>query len=568
MNISDLPTKQRKTIRAWCMFDWANSAFATSGIAAIYPIYFITLFKDSVGESTTLFGFVLTGSSMWSLGIAFSTMIVAITSPLLGIVADRVPIKKTLLWIYTVFGASFAVLAFFSTYTPVPWFFLLATFIFANLGFAGGLVFYNAFLPHIAPKELLDDVSSRGFAYGYVGGGLLLLIHLVINLLFSESDLLDLVTRLSMASIGLWWLAWSIWTMKVLEEPKIENPQHGLTVRKAANLAFKEIGKTFGEIRKFRVVLIYLVAYLVFNDGIQTVMGIAGAFAADTLGLALVFNMATILIIQFVAAGGSMVFSRLAQAISTKKALSISLIGWIFIVIMGVSVSPIAPNSHHSYDYQLEYNEGNRNYIVTEAPTLEETELNRPWIIEVGAINKGDGLNIKSTSTLVEAMDEFPKARHSLSIKGGSLDGLTSIGIMHPSSLGKGALDWWPSIIRKVIWAPMNLDAGFQWLILGVCVGLVMGGSQALARSLFAQIVPETRSGEFFSFFGFMGRASSVIGPMLFILVTGVIDQRTAVFSIVILIIIGTTILKWVNVESGIATAQVEDETVRSHANS
>ena len=568
MKIGDLPVKQRKAIRAWCMFDWANSAFATSGIAAIYTIYFVTLFKDSVGENAELFGFVFTGSSMWSLSVAASTAIVAVTSPLLGIVADRIPIKKTLLWAYTIVGAFFSVMAFFATYTPVPWVFLLATFIFANLGFAGGLVFYNAFLPHIAPKQLLDDVSSRGFAYGYVGGGLLLLIHLVMNLIFSESDLLDFVTRLSMASIGIWWVLWSLWTMKVLEEPEIINPKSGLTVKKATNLAFKEIGNTFREIKKFRVVLVYLVAYLIFNDGIQTVMGIAGAFAADTLGLALVFNMATILIIQFVAAGGSMFFSRLAQAVSTKKALSISLVGWVFIVIMGVSVSPLAPNAHERYDYQLEYNQQNLNYLVSEAPKLEETERNRPWITKTGNINQGDRLTIRSASTLTDTVKEFPRARHSLSINGGPLDGVTSIGMLHPSSLGKGPLDWWPSTVRNVLWDPLNLDAGFQWLILGVCVGLVMGGSQALSRSLFAQIVPETRSSEFFSFFGFMSRASSVIGPMLFILVTGVIDQRTAVFSIVILIIIGTALLKGVNVESGIKIAQTEDETVRSQTTS
>ena len=107
MKIGDLPVKQRKAIRAWCMFDWANSAFATSGIAAIYPIYFVTLFKDSVGENAELFGFVFTGSSMWSLSVAASTAIVAVTSPLLGIVADRIPIKKTILWAYTIVGAFF-----------------------------------------------------------------------------------------------------------------------------------------------------------------------------------------------------------------------------------------------------------------------------------------------------------------------------------------------------------------------------------------------------------------------------------------------------------------------------
>ena len=136
-------------------------------------------------------------------------------------------------------------------------------------------------------------------------------------------------------------------------------------------------------------------------------------------------------------------------------------------------------------------------------------------------------------------------------------------GKIHPSSLEGGPLDWWPSLIRNILWAPLNLEAGYQWLLLGVNVGLVMGGSQALARSLFSQISPETRSGEFFSFFGFMSRASSVLGPILYVLVTGMLDTRSAVFAILLLIVAGTAILQLVDVEKGILVAQQEDNKRR-----
>ena len=316
--LSSLSVQQRKVIRAWCVYDWANSAYATSGIAAIFPVYFVFLFQESLGDSASFLGMSFTGSSMWSLGIVVSTALVALSSPLLGVIADRVPIKKALLWVYTVVGALFTVLMFFSAYTAQPWAWMLGMLVLANIGFAGCLVFYNSFLPHIAPRELLDDVSSRGFAYGYVGGGLLLLVHLVLILLTRDTAVADLATRLSIASVGLWWFGWALWTLRVVPEPRLQRVVGGLTPLRALSLGFVELGRTLREIRRFKVLATYILAYLLFNDGIQTVLVIAGAFAADTIGIPLAFNMATILIIQFVAAGGAMAFARLAERISTK----------------------------------------------------------------------------------------------------------------------------------------------------------------------------------------------------------------------------------------------------------
>ena len=144
--IKDLPTEQRRVIRAWCIYDWANSAFATSGLVAIFPVYFVFLFKEALGESTTFLGITFTGSSVWSLAIAISTATVALSSPVLGVISDRIPIKRALLWIYTATGALFTVLSFFSAYTSQPWAWLIGTFMLANVGFAGGQVFYNSFL--------------------------------------------------------------------------------------------------------------------------------------------------------------------------------------------------------------------------------------------------------------------------------------------------------------------------------------------------------------------------------------------------------------------------------------
>ena len=271
---------------------------------------------------------------MWSLGVAASTAIVAFSSPVLGVIADRTSIKKTLLWSYTAAGALFTFLSFFSAYTGAAWAWVLGCFLVANVGFAGGNVFYNAFLPHLAPKGLLDDISSRGYAYGYVGGGLLLAIHLVFIIGFRETAHIDLVTRGAIASVGVWWFGWAIWTFKTVPEPHIPNPLEGLTVGRATRIAVSELQRTLRELTRFRVLVVYLVAYLLFNDGIQTVLVVAGAFGAETLGVSLEFNMGTVLIVQFVAAVGAMLFSWLAGRLGTKKALGLALLGWCMVITL------------------------------------------------------------------------------------------------------------------------------------------------------------------------------------------------------------------------------------------
>ncbi len=579
--IGELPAQQRKIIRAWCIYDWANSAYATSGGAAIFPVYFVFLFKDSLGESVTFLGISFTGSSTWSLGIALATAIVALSSPILGVIADRVAIKKALLWAYTITGSLFSVLMFFSAYTGQPWLWFLAMFIVANVGFAGCLVFYNTFLPHIAPRELLDDVSSRGFAYGYVGGGLLLAVHLAMIVATQDSSWADLVTRIAISSVGVWWFGWALWTLKVVPEPHIPNPLKSLSPLRALPLACQELAHTFHQLRRFRVIAIYLVAYLLFNDGVQTVLVVAGAYGADTIGIPLVFNMATILIIQFVAAFGAMGFSWLAGCITTKGALAVSLAGWSLVVLFGVAVAPLEPRQQQDFDYQLAYDSAARAYQIETAPDLQDSRQDRAWQGEVNAIlegvpgsdsgaagnpEAGQMLTVPEARQLLELVRASEYAPYGITLIGGELAGESAIGRLHPSALGEGPIDWWPDTVRRLVWEPLRLQVGYQWLLLGVCLGMVMGGSQALARSLFAQIVPHARSGEFFSFFGFMGRVSSVFGPILYVVVTGVLDTRMAVLSIMVLIIAGRVILKWVDVTAGSQAADEEDARLYAQA--
>ncbi len=561
-SIGDLPAAQRRIIRAWCMYDWANSAWATS-VAAILPVYFVHLFEDSLGESEVFLGITFTGSSMWSLGVAISTGIVAFSSPVIGVIADRAPIRKALLWAYTSIGAFFTVLAFFSAFAPEPWLWLFGVFTIANIGFAGGLVFYNSFLPHLGPRHLLDEISSRGFAYGYAGGGLILVVHLVLILATRDTALEDVAVRFAIASVGVWWFGWAIWTLRVVPEPPVRRPEGGLSVSSAVAIAFRELAQTFRELRRFRVVLVFLAAYLLFNDGVQTVLAIAGAYAADTLGISLAFNMATIAIIQFVAVPGALAFGRLADRIATKPALIVSLFGWIVIVLFGVALAPLTPAAHEDFDFQLGYRDASGDYLVEAAPDLDDPfELRwqgEYWTLEAGAV-----LGVGAVANLPEAIEETEDVEYGISIRGGALDGQSALGPAHPSLLGGGPIDWWPSLVRGLLWEPLGLGVGYQWLLLGVLVGWIIGGSQALARSLYAQITPERRSAEFFSFFGFISRASSVFGPTLYIVATAVFDTRVAVTSILLIIVAGTIALRWVNVAEGARVAAEEDARTSS----
>ena len=554
---------RKKAIRGWCMYDWANSAFATSIGTAIMPVYFVALFQDAFGSEASILGFTVTGSSTWSLGVALSTMVVAFSSPILGVIADRTRIKKTLLWIYTSAGAGFTVLAFFSAYSGAEWAWALGCYMLANIGFAGSIVFYNSFLPHLAESDDLDRVSSKGFAYGYVGGGLLLAIHLVVILIFSDTDSIDLVTRLAIGSVGFWWFGWAIWTFKTVPEPEITNPVTGLNLKSASTLAFSGLRQTFRELVKFKMLGIFLIAYLLFNDGIQTVLAVAGAFGPDTLGISLVSNMATILIVQFVAALGAMIFSNLAKAIGTKRSLVVSLLGWCVVIALAIGFAPLIPSEYDDFDYKLKYS-ANSNYEVVEEPEISEDDKDTSmWLTKHGYLLGQNYMNSGRVEKLLDAVGNDDDSRYSIFIKGGTLDKTFAFGPSHPSVISGGPVDWWPRTLRSYLWEPLGLSVDLQWLFLGVVVGLVLGGSQALARSLFAYMTPESRSTEFFGFFGLIGRASAVFGPMLYLIFTGIYDTRVAILVLLVIIVVGTILLKWVNVNDGRLVAESEDRSAK-----
>ena len=273
--------------------------------------------------------------------------------------------------------------------------------------------------------------------------------------------------------------------------------------------------------------------------------------------------MLTILLIQFVAAGGAMVFAWLSARITTKGALTVALVGWIIVVFAGVAVAPLIPTEGSGFDYRLTYRPDEAAYFVDSAPEVDDSRSEVLWRQEGHAVESGALLRPAQAERLMDGVRQSSHSAYAVSIEGGALDGETGVGARHPSILGDGPIDWWPRFVRDRLWEPLGLSVGYQWLALGASVGLVLGGSQALARSLFAQITPEARSGEFFSFFGFVTRASAVFGPTLYVVVTAAFDTRVAVASIAAIIVAGTIALRAVDVPAGAQVAAAEDQRRR-----
>jgi len=321
------PTKKQSWF-GWCMYDWANSAFATVILSAVLPVYFVALVPED-GARISLLGFNHTfrASALWGYAVSCSMLIVAVSSPYLGSIADRLNLHRKFLIFYCLVGVIATSLLFFAT----PGRYLLATllFIFANIGFAGGNVFYNAFLPKLAANHELDRLSSRGFAYGYLGGGLALLIVFGMIQGYSPLGFADkgAASRAGFLLTGFWWFLFALPTYSYVHVP--QNPIEPVNLR----MGLREYLRIFAEIKKYPPLLLFLIAFLCYNDGIQTIIVVAAIFAREELGLSQGTILACFLMIQFVAMPGTLVFGRLAETSGAKRALYLALSLFILVTI-------------------------------------------------------------------------------------------------------------------------------------------------------------------------------------------------------------------------------------------
>jgi UMF1 family MFS transporter len=423
-------------IRAWVTYDWANSAYATTILAAVLPAYFAA---EVVGEGgVDLFGRNWTGQDLWALAVGAGPLIMFILTPVLGAIADFSASKKRFLTIFATWGAVFASLLFVAATGDV--FLTLGLFLLAHLGFVGANVFYDAYLPDLTTDDTIDMVSSRGFAWGYLGGGLHLLLSVALIQLSDGVIPIDtaLATRISIGSAGIWWLVFAIHSFRRL--PAVGHSQPLPTGMERTwwtytRFGFKRTLATLRKVGRNRPLLIFIIAFMLFNDGVQTTIALAAVYATETLDLDITIVIGGVLLVQFIAFFGAMGFGRLANRIGTRRSLLASIVTWA---------------------------------VVTLAAFFLPTGQAGPF------------------------------------------------------------------------------------LALAVVIGFVLGGTQALSRSLYGSMIPEDQSAEFYGFYSVFSKFSSIWGPFTFAFVrqaTG--SARLAILSIALFFIVGGLLFRMVDIDQG-----------------
>lgn len=441
----------RREIFGWAMYDWANSAFSTT-VGTVFLGPYVAGLARSAAESqgvtnVSFLGIPIAPDSFLPYCISLSVGLQVLFLPILGAIADYSNLRKQMMRLFATIGALATILMFFQA--EALWWLGGILFIIANLSFGAAIVFYNAYLPDIASEEERDRVSSYGWAMGYLGGGILLALNLAF---FSLRDNLgvptDLAVRINLASAGIWWMGFSYITWARLRSRRASRalPENDTYL----SIGFKQLRKTLREVRNFPETLKFLLAYFLYNDGIQTVIAISATFAAAPiiqggLGLEQEPLTAVILMIQFVAFGGALLWGRLASWIGAKRSVIVSLFIWAAVVI---------------YAYGGLYGED----VVTE------------------------------------------------------------------------------------------------FFILGMFIAVVLGGSQAISRSIFAQMIPDGKEAEFYSFYEISERGTSWIGPLIFGLANQLFGSlRFGILSLIFFFIAGLIILPFVNVDKAIADVKEYD---------
>jgi UMF1 family MFS transporter len=321
---------KRREIFGWAMYDFANSAFATTILAVIFNQYFATVVAGGE-KGVELLGFRLHGASFFTFSVSVSMAISAVLSPFLGAVADSSGTKKRFLMIFCYTAILFTGLLFF-VHAGDYWMGAIF-FIISNIGFAGGNVFYNAFLPEVSTDQNIGRISGLGWAWGYIGGGALLAFNLI---MLKYPEWLGFpagyfTVHHCFLSVAIWWLIFSFPTFIFLRERAYGKLP--LSEGSYFRAGTQRLQHTFHRIKTFRELTKFLVAYLIYNDGIETVIIMASIFGAEVLGMKTDELILFFLMVQGIAFIGSLIFGFLADAIGNKRTVILSLGIWSFIVI-------------------------------------------------------------------------------------------------------------------------------------------------------------------------------------------------------------------------------------------
>jgi UMF1 family MFS transporter len=316
----------RPDLRAWALYDWANSAFVTTVVTAVFPDFFAAVASTGVPPATA--------TARFAMATTIAVAAVAVVSPGLGVLADRAGIKKVLLAVFAATGI--AATAAMPLIGEGDWVLAAFLFIVANVGMNGSLVFYDSLLPHIARPDELDRVSSAGFAIGYLGGGVLLAVNLAWILLPGSFGLPDTVTavRLSFLSVAIWWGVFSVPLFRIVKEPLVDAPGARVPLARQTLQAFGHLGGALRELRTYRPAFLMLVAFLLYNDGIQTIIRMASIYGAE-IGIGREERIAAFVMVQFVGVPFAFLFGQIASRLGARRSLFVTLAIYTLIAVIG-----------------------------------------------------------------------------------------------------------------------------------------------------------------------------------------------------------------------------------------
>ncbi len=357
--INAMSDDDKKALKGWYFFDWANQAYALTVMTVIAPALMASLYNKATGTQS--------GDAFYAYVLTFSMIFVVITAPALGVIADRFPIKKKLLKWYTITGIVFTALMGAAPYFGSQgYIFLAMIFTIGTIGFTGGNVIYYSFMPYMADRKCQDHVSTWGYMYGFMGGSMLLVFHLVMLL----GNFWD--TNFTLAVIfvtsALWWLGFGMVMFKWTPEPEIASNHEWEGFAKTAKSAYGQVFTTLKEIRKFKVLALFLFAYLLFYDGVNTIASMAAAFGESVLRLDPSMNIMLLLTVNVVAIPMTFVFGKLADKKGTKFALVLALLIYCVVSVTAAGFTPLELEGEQDaerFDFQFEFDETTGNYTLT-----------------------------------------------------------------------------------------------------------------------------------------------------------------------------------------------------------
>lgn len=321
----------KKTINGWAIYDWANSAYFLVISTAIFPAYFMANTSDKIN----IFGMEITNSSVFSYAVSFSYLIVVLLSPILSGIADYGGKRMFFLKLFTFIGSISCMALYFFT-GDVDFWLGTSAFMLATIGAAGGMVFYNAYLPEIVTEDRYDQVSAKGFAYGYIGSVILLIFILFMSLkplFFGIPENTTIPYRLGFALVGVWWLGFAQITFVRL--PKGKNVQFSKSM---VLKGFEEIKKVLSKVKSNPNLMKFLAAFFFYSAGVQTVIYLASIFAKEELKFKTDELIIVILILQLVAIVGAYLFAIISKKVGNKNSLLIQVVIWTIIAVVAYLV--------------------------------------------------------------------------------------------------------------------------------------------------------------------------------------------------------------------------------------